>query len=169
MVVAAATADIDWALVRVAWGVLRLYVVPLIPSSSLSGRDCHAPIFQMRKQRLRAHLSAAWLPGSPFNPRSLNKPPGLVGVWVFVLICLIFNFWSCFTACGISVPWPGIEPVPPAVEAQSLNHWTTREVPGTSQWSINSGRRTEWVCLRSLSPQMTAQSLNQAAWPQCDS
>ena len=24
---------------------------------------------------------------------------------------------------------PGMEPVPPAVEAQSLNHWTTREVP----------------------------------------
>ena len=32
-------------------------------------------------------------------------------------------------ACGISVPRPGIEPVPPAVEAQSLNHWTTREAP----------------------------------------
>ena len=27
------------------------------------------------------------------------------------------------------VPWPGIELVPPAVEAQSLNHWTAREVP----------------------------------------
>ena len=26
--------------------------------------------------------------------------------------------------------WPGIEPVPPAVEARSLNHWTAREVPG---------------------------------------
>ena len=37
-------------------------------------------------------------------------------------------FFGC-TACGISVPWPGIEPVPPAVEARSLNHWTTREVP----------------------------------------
>ena len=24
---------------------------------------------------------------------------------------------------------PGIEPVPPAVEAQSPNHWTTREFP----------------------------------------
>ena len=24
---------------------------------------------------------------------------------------------------------PGIEPMRPAVEAQSLNHWTTREVP----------------------------------------
>ena len=27
------------------------------------------------------------------------------------------------------LPHPRIEPVPPAVEAQSLNHWTTREVP----------------------------------------
>ena len=35
-------------------------------------------------------------------------------------------------ACGILVPWPGIKPVPPAMEAQSLNHWTTREVPNLS-------------------------------------
>ena len=32
-------------------------------------------------------------------------------------------------ACGILVPEPGIESVPPAVEAQSLNHWTATEVP----------------------------------------
>ena len=31
-------------------------------------------------------------------------------------------------ACGILVPQPEVEPVPPAVEAQSLNHWTAREV-----------------------------------------
>ena len=31
-------------------------------------------------------------------------------------------------ACVILVPWPGIEPMPPAVEAWSLNHWTAREV-----------------------------------------
>ena len=31
-------------------------------------------------------------------------------------------------ACGTLVPQPGIEPVPPAVEVQSLNHWTAREV-----------------------------------------
>ena len=30
--------------------------------------------------------------------------------------------------CGILFPWPGIEPVSPAVEAWSLNHWTTRDV-----------------------------------------
>ena len=32
-------------------------------------------------------------------------------------------------ACGILVPWPGMEPAPPALELQSLNHWPTREVP----------------------------------------
>ena len=32
-------------------------------------------------------------------------------------------------ACGILVPQPGIKPTPPAVEAQSRNHWTAREVP----------------------------------------
>ena len=35
----------------------------------------------------------------------------------------------CRTACRILVPRPGIEPTPPAVEAQNLHHWTTREVP----------------------------------------
>ena len=30
----------------------------------------------------------------------------------------------------ILVPPPGIQPVPPAVEAWNLSHWTVREVPG---------------------------------------
>ena len=30
---------------------------------------------------------------------------------------------------GILVPWPGIEPMPLAVEAPSHNHWIAREVP----------------------------------------
>ena len=28
-----------------------------------------------------------------------------------------------FFSCGILVPWPGIEPAPPALDTQSLNHW----------------------------------------------
>ena len=40
-------------------------------------------------------------------------------------------------ACGILVPWPGIEPVPPALEAWSLNHWTTREVPVLQETPLN--------------------------------
>ena len=39
-----------------------------------------------------------------------------------------FFFWPCHAACGILVPQPGIEPTPPALEAQSLNNWT----PGKS-------------------------------------
>ena len=30
---------------------------------------------------------------------------------------------------GVLVPWPEIELTPPVLEVQSLNHWTTREVP----------------------------------------
>ena len=30
------------------------------------------------------------------------------------------------------VPQPGIEPGPPALGAQNLTHWTTREVPHVS-------------------------------------
>ena len=30
--------------------------------------------------------------------------------------------------CRILVPQPGIKPLTPAGEVQSLNHWTTREV-----------------------------------------
>ena len=41
----------------------------------------------------------------------------------------IFFFLLCRAACGILVPQPGIEPVPPALGAWSLNHWTAREVP----------------------------------------
>ena len=37
-------------------------------------------------------------------------------------------FWLHHTPCGLLVPQPGIESIPPE-EVQSLNHWTAREVP----------------------------------------
>ena len=39
-------------------------------------------------------------------------------------------------ACRISVPRPGIEPIASAVETQSLNHWTTREVQKSTEHEI---------------------------------
>ena len=33
--------------------------------------------------------------------------------------------------CGILVPQPGVEPTCPAEGAQSLHHWTSREIPKT--------------------------------------
>ena len=36
-------------------------------------------------------------------------------------------FWLCCTAHGISVLPPGTDPVAPALDAQNLNHWTSRK------------------------------------------
>ena len=41
----------------------------------------------------------------------------------------LFIFCHTIQHAGILVPRPGIEPLPPAVEAWSPNHWITREVP----------------------------------------
>ena len=45
--------------------------------------------------------------------------------------------WGFIQACGMPITTqPGIKRTPHAVEAQSLNHWTAREVPGfTSDYS----------------------------------
>ena len=32
-------------------------------------------------------------------------------------------------AWHVELPRPGIEPMPPALQVRSLNHWTNREVP----------------------------------------
>ena len=52
----------------------------------------------------------------------------------FWLSKFLFFFFCHTTACRVLVPPSGIEPLHPAVEARSPNHWTAREVPG----SVNS-------------------------------
>ena len=47
----------------------------------------------------------------------------------FERILFYLFFWPQHAGILSVVPRPGIEPVPPAVEARSLNHWTAREVP----------------------------------------
>ena len=43
----------------------------------------------------------------------------------------VASFFFFFFSCSMwdLVHWPSVEPGPPALEAQSLSHWTTREVP----------------------------------------
>ena len=48
---------------------------------------------------------------------------------IFSFFFFLTFLWPRHAARGILVPQPGLEPTPPAVEAWSLNHWTTREVP----------------------------------------
>ena len=45
-----------------------------------------------------------------------------------LLVSLFFTFWPRPIACGILVTRSGAEPMPPALESQSLNHWANREV-----------------------------------------
>ena len=67
--------------------------------------------------------------------RSFHFPgAGILGLYHFSQVVrkpavLAGFFLSHRTACGILVPQPGMEPMPPAVEARGLNHWTAREVP----------------------------------------
>ena len=79
-----------------------------------------------------------------------------VGCWS-VIMGKLFNlgFLSLFlfrpwhTACGILVPQLGIEPMPPAVEAQSPKDWTSREVPQFfSFWKEDTGVGLLWSLMR---------------------
>ena len=60
----------------------------------------------------------------------MGESPCLLGSNLVSSIADIIFFFA--TPCGILVPWPGIEPVRSAMGEQSLNHWTTREVPTLS-------------------------------------
>ena len=56
----------------------------------------------------------------------------LLGTWQWNEITNFFFsliFWPCHVASGILVSQQGVEPTSPALEAQRLNHWMTREVP----------------------------------------
>ena len=83
--------------------------------------------------------SACCLPSGNFqfhrNPmcRHLRETRVSKGVlYVALICCWFFFFWLSYAASRILVPWPGIEPGPPAVDMQSPNHWTAKEIPSKS-------------------------------------
>ena len=49
-------------------------------------------------------------------------------IYLYIYIYIFFFGPSC-TVCEMLVLQPGIIPMPPALAAWSLNHWTTREAP----------------------------------------
>ena len=59
-------------------------------------------------------------------PQVLVAACGIFSCSMWTLRCGMLAF-SC--SMWILVPWPGIEPGPPALGAWSLNCWTIREVP----------------------------------------
>ena len=51
-------------------------------------------------------------------------------IWFLAVACGIFSRSMRTLSCSLwdLVPWPGVEPRPPALEVWSLSHWSTREV-----------------------------------------
>ena len=61
---------------------------------------------------------------------------------------------SCPVACGILTLQPGIKSMPPAVEAWSLNHWTTRD----DQWYFSIDAK---IVFNKIQHQFIIQSLSE--------
>ena len=98
-----------------------------------------AQIKQDTGRLLIAGVEAPQVPISKLKITTVNRgivpvsltPPKMLKNQTYILshnsTFLFFFFWSCRASCRILVPRPGIEPVPPTVEARSLNHWAARE------------------------------------------
>ena len=62
-------------------------------------------------------------------PTSWVDVPHIQNMPSFTLFQIIYLFLAApWVACGMLVPQPRNEPMSSTLEAQSLNHWTTREV-----------------------------------------
>ena len=82
----------------------------------------------------------------------MAAPLSLLYCWVtfyplqitqFRFAFLLMGIWPRQAACGILVPRPGIEPTPPALAVQTLNHWTTREVLLMGIWIVSRLRLSQ--------------------------
>ena len=57
--------------------------------------------------------------------------------WRFSQLRFYFGGWgSCWVACWILVPRPGIQPGPPAGEAWSPDHWKARRAPHGCRFTL---------------------------------
>ena len=61
---------------------------------------------------------------------------------IYFFLSLFFKIFIYLAVAGLScsmwdlVPRPGVEPGPPALETQSLDHWTSKEVQPSPQFFI---------------------------------
>ena len=71
-------------------------------------------------------LTSGWSGKSLLFSVSNSSSTVILCLFVCLFVCLVHGPRQA--GCGILVLHPGFEPKPPAVEARSLNYWTTREV-----------------------------------------
>ena len=75
-----------------------------------------------------------WLEGPHAELRCMQA--GVSGKQITVMFLSFSLLWPCCMAWGILVHQPGLQTMPPAVKAWSLNHWTAREVPVLLQLNL---------------------------------
>ena len=72
-----------------------------------------------------------------FSLKQISCPcssPLILCIYLKNIFIDLFNLDVAGLSCSMwgRVPWPGVEPRPPALEAQTLRCWTTREGPSCS-------------------------------------
>ena len=150
------------------------------PPLGLNISDPHLPVLIWEVYQWRPGLTEilgvlkwrVFWNGCNMEGRVVLGPPGQTWAWghtsYFAYTFLSFFVWLHCAACGILVPWPEIKPGPPVLEAQSTNHWTTREskvkvlvaqlcltlcnpmncsLPGCSFHGTLQGRILKWVAI----------------------
>ena len=120
--------------------------------------DCSPPgssVHGVSQARILGWVTISFSRGSS-PPRGQTWVSSLAG-WVLttepLIGCSIQNFFFFLFSCTGTpsfnmwdlVPWPGIELRSPALGAQSLSHWASREVPTYSCFcaELNSGNREQ--------------------------
>ena len=81
---------------------------------------------------LLAHRHSAFINGLIFTSIISSFSKDLFKILTFFSpqsFSTLFCFWPLHVALGILVPWSGIKPMYPAMEAWSLKHWIAREIP----------------------------------------
>ena len=81
--------------------------------------------------------------------------------FINLFIYLFISIWPCHTECGILFARPGKEPMPPALEALSLNHWTTREFPQIYSLTVCQKSRHNWA-----DSSVSVSRLHSKCWPE---
>ena len=91
------------------------------------------PIMSFITKAFDSESQAAFICHVSFVPLFCNSSSVLAFMPLILLMMkdwtFFFFFWPHHWAWGILVPWPDIKTVPPALRAQSFNHWTTRQTP----------------------------------------
>ena len=105
------------------------------PALAFDGQSVQAPEPTGGTQAGRIQfVASSWPVASLLQAQLARASQPSFGLFYFLIfkvyiffVCLFF--WPHHATCRILVPRPGMESGPPAVEARSPNHWTTREFP----------------------------------------